>query len=305
MIIDAHVHVLRTKSMDVATFKKLNETSPIDITPEDTPIEKEVEWLRGAGVEKAVIFGQDMTRIWHSSCGEDYVLECAKRYPDLFIPLASLEAVDIYDRFNKAALDYFEKAIREYGFKGVLITPPYGHYNSDDPAVYPFYEKAVDLDVIVQFHHSTEPGPAVLAPHKYADPASLYNVLIDFPDLKVEVEHLMYPRSEELFHLMVCDPNLYTDMAGWYYWPFMLTLNLVKAKEYGVIDRIMYGSDYWVTGKGAYSENPGEDMKRFINLIKTGLNEIAEKGGWPTFTQEELDGLLYKNAAKLYGLQIG
>ncbi|HEB13345.1 MAG TPA: amidohydrolase [candidate division CPR3 bacterium] len=300
MIIDPHVHVMNTKSMDLATFKKLGLPEP-----KDTPIEKLVEWLRGAGVEKAVIFGQDMTRIWNSSCGEDYVLKCVKRYPDFFMALASVEPIDIYDRFNRVALSYFERAIGEYGFKGVLLTPPYGHYCSDNPAVYPFYEKAMESGVVVQFHHSMQPGPTVLAPHKYADPVSLDNVLVDFPDLKVVVEHLLYPRCEELFHLMMCDPNLYADIAFTYNWPHMLTWNLVKAKDYGVIDRVMYGSDYWVAGQWLLSKNPAEDMKKWINFIKTGLNEKAEKCGWSTFTQEEIDGILYKNAAKLYDLQIG
>jgi hypothetical protein len=43
-------------------------------------------------------------------------------------------------------------------------------------------------------------------------------------------------------------------------------------------------------------------MKRWIKLIRTGINKIARKCGWPTFTGEEIDGILYKNAAILYGI---
>jgi predicted TIM-barrel fold metal-dependent hydrolase len=64
----------------------------------------------------------------------------------------------------------------------------------------------------------------------------------------------------------------------------------------------MYASDYWVAGSGVFSEKPEEDMKRWIKLIRTGINKIARKCGWPTFTGEEIDGILYKNAAKLYGI---
>ena len=40
------------------------------------------------------------------------------------------------------------------GINGLLLTPPYGHYYSNDKRVYPFYEKAVELDIPIYFHHS-------------------------------------------------------------------------------------------------------------------------------------------------------
>lgn len=297
MVIDSHLHVLKQENFDRTVFENL--ALPF---PEDTPIDMLVNWLRAADVKRGVIMGQDMTRIWNSSCGEEYVLECVRRYPDFFVALASVEPVDPYGRFNKPALVYFEKAVRENDFRGLLLTPPYGRFRSDDSAVYPFYEKAGQLNVVVQFHHCAQLGPAALAPFKYADPVSLNNLLIDFPDLKVVVEHLNYPWYDELFFMMASDPNVYADIAMMYDRPRILTWNLVKAKEFGVIDRIMYASDYWVAGQGVFSKNGGEDMKKWTSSVKTGLNEMAEKSGWPTFTQEEIDGILYKNAARLYDL---
>jgi predicted TIM-barrel fold metal-dependent hydrolase len=248
--------------------------------------------------------GQDMTRIWSSSCGEEYVLECLKRYPDFFIALASVEPIDAYGRFNKTALVYFEKAVRENGFRGLLLTPPYGRFHSDDPAVYPFYEKAVELNVVIQFHHCAQLGPVALAPLEYADPVCLNNVLVNFPDLKVVVEHLNYPWYEELYFMMASDSNVYADIAMTYDRPGILTWNLVKAKEFGVIDRIMYASAYWVAGQGVLTKNAGEDMKKWISFIKIGLNQTAEKSGYPLFNQEEIDGILYKNAVRLYSLDL-
>ncbi|UCG94366.1 MAG: amidohydrolase [Candidatus Aerophobus sp.] len=299
MVIDSHLHVLKQKNFDKTSFEILGHPFP-----EDNPIERLVDWLKGAGVKRAVIMGQDMTRIWNSSCGEEYVLECVRRYPDFFLALTSVEPVDTYGRFNKAALVYFEKTVRKNGFSGLLLTPPYGRFCSDDPAVYPFYEKAAELNVVVQFHHCAQLGPIALAPFKYADPVSLNNVLVDFPDLKVVVEHLNYPWYEELFFMMASDPNVYADIAMTYDRPNILTWNLVKAKEFGVIDRIMYASDYWVAGQGVFSENAGEDMKKWVSFIKTELNQIAEESGYPSFTQEEIDGILYKNAAGLYSLDL-
>ena len=299
-VIDSHVHVLREKNFEKFTEAKIGHKHP-----KDTSIESLVGWLRNSGVSKAVIMGQDCRRIWNSSCGEDYVLECVRKYPDLFVALASVEPVDKGGRLNKPGLEYFEKAVGEYGFKGLLPTPPYGYYSSDAPEVYPFYEKAVELDVVVQFHHCASSAGIALAPFKYINPQSLNNVLIDFPHMKVVVEHLNDPWSEELYWMMM-NPgvSLYADLAMTYHRPMTLTWNLVKAKEHGVIDKIMYASDYWVAGSGVFSDNPGDDMKKWIDLIRNGINRIAKKSGWPTFSLDEIDGILYKNAARFYGLSV-
>lgn len=295
MIIDSHLHVLKQKNFDRDAFENMGLPYP-----EDTAIDELVNWLKNAGVEKAVIMGQEMKRIWNSSCGEDYVLECARRYPDFFVALLSVEPVNKYGMFDRSALKYFDKAVKEYGFRGVLLTPPYGQYSSDDREVYPFYEKAMELNSVVQFHHSAQLGPIALAPFKYVKPQSLNNVLVDFPQMKVVVEHINYPWYEELFFMMASNPNVYADLAMNYYRPMSLAWNMVKAKEFGVLDRIMYASDYWVAGQGVFSKNPEDDMKKWIELIKNGINKIAERCGWPTLTQAEVDGILYKNAARLY-----
>ena len=299
IVIDSHLHVLKEKNFDRITEAKIGH-----VHPEDTPIELLVEWLQNAGISKAVIMGQDCSRVWNSSCGEDYVLECVRRYPELFIALASVEPLDKNGKLNRSGLEYFENAVKEFGFKGLLLTPPYGYYSSDDPVIYPFYEKAVELDVLVQFHHCASSAGIALTPFKYINPQSLNNVLIDFPEMKVVIEHLNYPWYEELFWMMMNrDVKLYADLAMTYHRPMTLAWNLVKAKEHGVMDRIMYASDYWVAGSGVFSENPGNDMKKWIELIRTGLNLITAKCGWPSFTQDEIDGMLFRNAVDLYEIK--
>ena len=52
------------------------------------------------------------------------------------------------------------------------------------------------------------------------------------------------------------------------------------------------------------TDGPGmcRPTKNYLEFIRTGLNNIAEKSGWPTFTQEEIDGILGHNAAKFLRL---
>ena len=299
MIIDSHLHLIRKRNIDEKIYNKFNFSLPID-----TNIEQLIKWLKEAGVLKAVIMGQDMQRLWNTSFGEDYIFEVFKNFPDFFIPLASIEPIDKFNRFNSEAFKYFVKAIDENGFRGLLLTPPYGQFMSNDKALYPFYNFAQERGVIVQFHHSAQTGPAVFAPTKYTQMVNLNDVIIDFPNLKVVVEHLGYPCCENLFVLMVNDKNIYTDLAMTYERPMWLTWNLVIAKEYGVIDRVMYASDFIAVNHDLFSSNPTEDFKKWIKFIKSEMNSICNKCKWPKFTREEIEGILFNNACNLYNIRI-
>jgi predicted TIM-barrel fold metal-dependent hydrolase len=53
-----------------------------------------------------------------------------------------------------------------------------------------------------------------------------------------------------------------------------------------------------------FSDNPANDFKKWIDFVKTGMNQICEKCGWPRFSPEEIEGFLWKNADRLYGLKL-
>ncbi|MHB8280146.1 MAG: amidohydrolase family protein [Candidatus Humimicrobiaceae bacterium] len=297
MIIDSHLHLLKAENFDKELWEK-NHVEP----PTDTPIEVIINWFKQAGIQKAIIMGQDMTRIWNSSCGEDYILEIAKKYPDIFIPLASIEPIDKMGRFNKLVLDYLESAVNN-GFKGILLTPPYGQYNSNDRRIYPIYEFAQQKKIIVQFHHGAIFGPPILGQLKYTSILNLNDVIVDFPELKIVVEHLAFPWVEQLMVLMANHSNIYSDLALLYDQKFLTAWRLVMAKEYKIIDRIMYASDYWSSPGGVFDIFE-DNIKRWITYLKEDVNKICCKSGWPTLKKEEIEGIIWRNATELYNLKI-
>lgn len=296
MVFDAHMHLMKAKNFDVENNQKLGM-----VVPRDTDISQLVDWWKEAGIVKAVCMGQDMSRIWGNNFGEEYVLDCYRKYPDFFIPFASVEPIDKAGRFSNDNFEYFTKAVNEYGFKGVLFTPPYGQFNSNDPAMYPFYEFAQKHDIVVQYHHSAQMGPAILAPTKHAQMLNLNDVIIDFPNMKIVIEHIGYPWSEYLFVLMTNHKKMYCDLAMTFTRPYWLAWNLVVAKEYGVIDRVMFASDYVSYGFDLFSDEPARDLKNWINYLREDLNNICKGSNWPLFSDKEIRGFLYDNAAVLYG----
>lgn len=299
MVIDSHMHLTRKANYDI----ERNTTMGMTI-PEDTDLEDLISWWKAAGIEKAVCMGQDMTKTWNTEFGEQYVRECYKKHPEFFIPFAAIEPIDRAGRFNQEKYEYMVESVDGFGVKGLLFTPPFGQYYANSNLIYPFYEFAQKRNVVVQYHHSAQIGPAILSPHKYVQMVNLNDVIIDFPNLKIVVEHIGYPWSEQLFVLMTNQKNMYCDLAMSFVRPTWLAWNMVVAKEYGVIDRVMFASDYVAHGYDLFSENPTEDLKRWIDYVRIDLNRICEKSGWPTFTVDEIDGILYKNAARLYSLEV-
>lgn len=295
MIIDSHMHLIQKKNFDIEKNTRMN----LGI-PEDTDIDQLVGWWKSAGIDKAVCMGQDMSRIWGNNFGEEYVLACYEKYPDFFIPFVSIEPNDFAGRFYSEKFEFFKKRILENGFRGVLFTPPFGQYLSNSPIVYPYYEFAQRHNVAVQYHHSAQMGPAILSPTKYVQMKYLNEVMIDFPELTLIVEHSGYPFSEELFVLMANHKKLYCDLAMNFVRPFWLAKNLVLAKEYGVLDRVMFASDYVAAGYDLFSKNPAEDLKKCIYYLNVELNTICKNCGWPIFSRREIDGILGNNAARLY-----
>ena len=297
MVIDSHMHLIDTSCFDRPTYDRLGQSIPTD-----TDIDQLVKWMKDAGIEHCVCMGQDMHKVWNSEFGEIAVERAYAKYPDFFIPFCSVEPIDEAGRFNEKNYKYMEDKVKNCGYRGVLFTPPYGQFNSNDRSMYPFYELANSTGTVVQYHHSAAGGPTVLAHTKYAKLENLNDVTFDFPNMTKVVEHIGYPFSEYLFTMMVNDKNLWTDLAMLYKRPFWMTWNMVQAKELGVIDRVMFASDFVAANNDLFHETPTQDILEWIDLVQFGMNKICEKAGWPTFTEREIQGILHDNAARLYNL---
>ena len=255
------------------------------------------------GVSRFQTMPQEMTRIMEAWLGSNELSADIQRCaPTRVVSFTAAEPLDARDCLNTVRLKEMEESISGQGLKGLLLTPPYGHYYSNDKRVYPFYEKAIELDVPIYFHHSAQFGVPRHCPLKYAQIWRLDDLTIDFPELRFNVEHMGYPWTEELLCIMARSPNVYTDIAM-FIDPYsgkgrhlLLARNLAMAREYGVLDRVFYGSDY--VGENA-DEYVGL-LQREIVYLREGLNADLERQGLPALTQQEIQGILSENVLRLW-----
>ena len=296
-IIDGHSHMYQERASTDKLKKSVREIEGFDI---DALLER----LDEIGIARFQTMPQEMTRIREQWLGSNALsIEIQESATDRIIAYATAEPLDREGAFNEVRLEEVKRAIVESGLKGLLMTPPYGHYYSNDKKVYPFYEQAIELDIPIYFHHSHMFGTPRNCPLKYARVWLLDDLLIDFPELRFNVEHMGYPWTEELLAMMTRSTNIYTDISMFIAprtgvgRPLLLARNLGMAREYGVLDRVFYGSDYVGVDMDEYLDL----LQREIAHIRTKLNSDMEQVGFPPLTQEEMDGLLSKNVQKLWG----
>ena len=84
--------------------------------------------------------------------------------------------------------------------------------------------------------------------------------------------------------------------------PIWMTWNMVMAKEMGVLDRVMFATDFVAPNYDLIGSEPVKDLLGWIDLVQNGMNKICRDSGWPQFTEKEINGILHDNVARLYGL---
>ncbi|AWT58866.1 MAG: hypothetical protein DF168_00038 [Candidatus Moanabacter tarae] len=300
-MIDAHSHMLMDGDNLGIKRRSVNDLTEIDIP-------KLFDRMDELGIERFVSVVQETRRIWNKWTGtNELIVDLQEKYPERFNGIFGAEPMDEQNVFNRQRLIEFRAAARDHNIRGLWFGPPYGHFYANDKSAYPFYEVCVEFDAVVYFHHGGGIGggggrPAS-SPMKYAQPIHLDDVVIDFPDLRINIEHMAYPWTEETFALMKRAKNVYADVSELFTRPIMLAWNLMMANEYGVLDRIVWGSDtdlYWHDDWNFtyYSAK----VERETSWIKHSLNRQLENSGWPILSQEKIDGILGENAKRLLNI---
>ena len=163
-----------------------------------------------AGFEKVLIsavkMGSYRGRWLANDFSVDEVYEMIKDYPDRLVGLAGYDPLNIMK-----SLKEIEKAVKEYGFKGVYAHMLGWDIRPDDRRMYPCYVKCVELGIpfSMQIGHSLE-----LMPSEGGKPIYIDKVGLDFPELKFIASHTGWPWCEELIAMVTKHPNVYMDISA-------------------------------------------------------------------------------------------
>ena len=177
------------------------------------------------------------------------------------------------------------------GFK-VLgeMTDQYDGVALNDPGLDRYWKYAADRDIPVAVHVGVGPPGAPYVSSGFRarlhSPLALEDVLVRYPNLRVDIMHAAWPMLDELKAMLYTYPQLFVDTGS-------LQMALTRAEYYaflrnlvdaGFSDRIVYGTDQIVW--------PG--------LIEEGIRAINEA---PFLTTEQKKAILHDNAERYLRLK--
>jgi uncharacterized protein len=123
-----------------------------------------------------------------------------------------------------------------------------------------------------------------------ANPLLLDDVAIAFPELRMVIAHIGHPWVYEAVVVMRRHKNVYADTSAIANRPTVLATALSAAKEYGVLDKVLFGSDSPMVS----AESAAAALARVVaHMQQFALTPI---------TDEELHAILHRPSFELLGI---
>lgn len=220
---------------------------------------------------------------WYHGNLNDGIATFVDAYPDRLIGFMALHPYD------PKALDELERCHSDLGMVGVKQGANYQNFDPFDPRALAIYAEAEKRGLPIMLHQGT--SPIRDAPIRYAHPLLIDELAMRYPDLKIIMAHLGHPWQTETCVVIRKHPNVFTDLSGNFYRPFSFWEQMVKATEWNVLDKILFGSDYPIT-----------TVQETIDHIR-GVNEIVAGTKLPRVPEDKLEEIIHRDSLALLGLR--
>jgi len=212
--------------------------------------------------------------------------DAVKNHPQRLIAFAGI------DPRRDKAVELIERFLGEWGMRGIKFHTAAGFY-PNDRVCYPIYEKALQYGVPVLLHTGEVLKPLYF---KYCQPIYVQEVAMDFPDLPIILAHTGGCWYREAVAICNNSTNIYLDLSVWQ--PRLLRpLEFYRALR-SLLDsiswqRVLFGSDYPFLKLLVNQE-------RWVKAFTEIPDSVKERG--IQFKDEEIEGIMGGNAARLLGL---
>ena len=281
MIIDAHSHAWRYPDHFQEDFRRqaiqARAGQEVDLTV------KYSEYQDTSPEEvRTIVFGGKarLSGLWVE---DQYVADYVSAHPDSLIGFLSVDPTQ----------KDWEKELyvghQELGLKGIKLLPMYAGFMPDDSMLDPLWSYADQHALPVLLHTGTTfVSQALLA---YTLPRNLDPVAIRYPEVKIILAHLSHPYEAECVAVIRKHPNVYADISALHYRPFQLYNSLMLVQEYGVWDKVLFGTDYPFTT---------------VNETLAGLrklNRMLDGTALPRLNESKIEEMISRKTLSILGLE--
>lgn len=280
MIIDVHSHTWQFPRHFDEDFRNQARRARAGVEV-DLTVRYDEYMEQATLVDRVVVFGGKarLSGLW---VDDRYVADYVAEHPDRLLGFLSLDPTQ----------DDWQREMREghqdLGLRGIKLMPMYAGFRPDEQRLDPLWSYAQRHGLPVLLHTGTT--FVAQAPLDCTLPRRLDPVATRFPDVKIIMAHLGHPYEHECVAVIRKHPNVYADVSALHYRPFQLYHSLMLVQEYGVWDKLLFGSDY-----------PFTTVDASIAGLRA-LNEQLEGTALPRLDTASLERLIHRDSLHLLGL---
>jgi predicted TIM-barrel fold metal-dependent hydrolase len=291
MVVDCHTHIWQSPDqlgqVDLGEQshpgrkgapRSLQGQSRLRTIPAADP---DFHWAQSRAVDKSIVLGFK-SRYLHAEIPNRLVADYVSRDPSKLIGFAGIDPTE------SAAVEEVTIARNDLKLRGITISPGAQDFHPADTRAMRVYAKAEELGMPILVHpvgQATEQSKL-----EFGRPFLLDEIARTFPKLRLVISQLGQPWIDETIFLLGKHPTIFADVSGLMGRPWQAYNALVSAYQYGVIEKLLFGSDFPYT-------NATECIEAMYSL-----NQIAQGTNLPVVPREALRGIVERESLALLGL---
>jgi uncharacterized protein len=300
MIIDCHCHIASEKVLPQKFFDGWSETISASLgyasqsgqeqkvkdllreLNEDPHCTRLLQEMDLAGIDLAVLLVIDFGIVYKnlSLSIEELHLEHKKIIDrsDRFIAFSSVDP-----RRGREGIELFERAVTDWGFRGLKVYSPCG-FSPSDKRMFPYYEICSQRRLPVLTH--VGPSSSSLS-FKRSSPLGVDDAALNFPQVNFILGHAGVTLYRQAALMAQYRPNIYLDLSG-----FQGELSQGQFKKIlkhhfsrKVVRKLLFGTDW--------------PIHRFWGGQAKWVNEIKSYESEGLISQDDLQNILSNNARRI------
>jgi len=187
---------------------------------------------------------------------------------------------------DKISTNHLKSIPEKLGLKGAVLYCSACGFHPTHSRAMRFYESAQELGLPVFFHNAIEPTrtDAVL---EYAQPFLLDEVAREFANLKIIIGNMGMPFVEQTLSIVARHKNVYADLTIYPRRVWQTYNMVVAAYEYGVMDKLLFGS-------GFPSASAGQCIETLL-----GFNMLLADTNLPTVPRGNIRNIIERDTLEL------
>ena len=291
MIVDCHTHIWQSPDqlgqLDLGNSARMLRKRLSRITGEKSAwrnvpaADPDHHWAQSGTVDKSIVLGFK-SRYLHAEVPNRFVSDYVRRFPQKLIGFAGIDPAE------EGALEEVQAAKEDLRLQGVTVSPPNQDFHPSDSRAMEVYAAAEKLQMPIIFHPSGQFSER--SKLEYGRPYLLDEVARTFPKLRIVIAQLGQPWTDETITMLGKHAHVFADVSGLLGRTWQAYNAMVSAYQHGVIDKLLFGSDF-----------PYTSADECIEALYS-INQIAHGTNLPLVPREALRGIVERDALSLLGI---